>query len=672
MILLLISPDFLASDYCYKIEMQRALERQQAGQARVIPLILRPCDWQTAPFGHLQVLPRNGQPITTWSNQDEAFLEISRSLRALLAQPLPGGKRGGSATQNRANMLVKLRRMYDEVLDDSLQKLAWIDLPLASVPGAVHTTANLLLRRANLPAQPLAPGTTVQQVYHRANQELLILGDPGTGKSTLLYQLGRDLLAQAQQPTQPLPVVFPLSSWAQKRLPLQEWMVEQLYSPLYEVPRRQSRQWVQNQQILPLLDGLDEVEEAARPACIAIINAFRSAFPLCPLVVCSRSQEYRAASPDERLHLYSAVEVQPLTARQQEEALQQAGTAAEELRAELASNAELRELARTPLWLNVLLLTTREAPLLTLPQERLALQQEMLRRYIQRMCERKGDAARYPLKQTIRWLGFLASQMRQRNLTVFAIEQVQPDWLVRWPRLCYHWSVAVSSGLAVGLAIGLAFGLFGLVRGLLLGLVMGPFVGLFVGLIFGLRTDVILIKRVIWSWNGVRYGLIFGSIPGLASGLTRGPVFGLTVGLVFVLFIVLLYGLLVGLMSNPPSEIDASSPGGGIYRPLKNGLFVGLVSGLLIGLVVEPDVGLIAGSVSGLVSGLVIGLGSVFQHLTVRFWLARADCLPWQVIAFLNDSCERALLKRVGGTYRFIHRLILDYFADLSPENDHF
>src|SRR5260221_2084879 len=69
-ILLLISADFLASDYCYDIEMKRALERHQRGEARVIPIILRPCDWRSSPFAHLQCLPRDGKAVTTWQNLD--------------------------------------------------------------------------------------------------------------------------------------------------------------------------------------------------------------------------------------------------------------------------------------------------------------------------------------------------------------------------------------------------------------------------------------------------------------------------------------------------------------------------------------------------------------------------------------------------------------------------
>src|SRR6516162_5075560 len=73
LILLLVSSDFLASNYCYGVEMKRALERHQANEAQVIPIVLRPVSWEGAPFEHLQALPTDGKAVTTWSNQDEAF-----------------------------------------------------------------------------------------------------------------------------------------------------------------------------------------------------------------------------------------------------------------------------------------------------------------------------------------------------------------------------------------------------------------------------------------------------------------------------------------------------------------------------------------------------------------------------------------------------------------------
>jgi tetratricopeptide (TPR) repeat protein len=81
-ILLLISSDFLASDYCYDIEVKRAMERHDAGEARVIPVILRPVDWKGAPFGKLQALPRDARPVTEWPNRDQALLDIAQGIRA--------------------------------------------------------------------------------------------------------------------------------------------------------------------------------------------------------------------------------------------------------------------------------------------------------------------------------------------------------------------------------------------------------------------------------------------------------------------------------------------------------------------------------------------------------------------------------------------------------------
>ncbi|MDT5060674.1 MAG: hypothetical protein QOH63_1133 [Acidobacteriota bacterium] len=80
-ILLLVSSDFLASKYCYDIEVIRAMERHDAGETRVIPIILRPCDWQTAPFGKVQGLPKDAKPVTRWDDKDEAFLDIARGIR---------------------------------------------------------------------------------------------------------------------------------------------------------------------------------------------------------------------------------------------------------------------------------------------------------------------------------------------------------------------------------------------------------------------------------------------------------------------------------------------------------------------------------------------------------------------------------------------------------------
>ena len=88
-ILLLISPDFLASDYCYGVEMQKALARHAAGDVCIIPVILRPVDWQGTPFAHLQCVPTDAKPVTTWANRDEAFRHVATAIRTAIEQLHP-------------------------------------------------------------------------------------------------------------------------------------------------------------------------------------------------------------------------------------------------------------------------------------------------------------------------------------------------------------------------------------------------------------------------------------------------------------------------------------------------------------------------------------------------------------------------------------------------------
>jgi hypothetical protein len=79
-ILLLISADFLASTYCWDKEMTRALERHDAGEARVVPVLLKPCDWRNKRLAALSALPSNGQPLTTMANRDAGFTDIVAGL----------------------------------------------------------------------------------------------------------------------------------------------------------------------------------------------------------------------------------------------------------------------------------------------------------------------------------------------------------------------------------------------------------------------------------------------------------------------------------------------------------------------------------------------------------------------------------------------------------------
>jgi TIR domain len=102
-ILLLVSPDFLASAYCYDIEMQRALQRHERGEARVIPVIIRHCEWKEAQFGKLMATPLDGKPVRSFPDLDEAFLQVTQAIR----QAITGSSSRAKAAPSSARAAVQ-------------------------------------------------------------------------------------------------------------------------------------------------------------------------------------------------------------------------------------------------------------------------------------------------------------------------------------------------------------------------------------------------------------------------------------------------------------------------------------------------------------------------------------------------------------------------------------
>src|SRR5216110_1316427 len=295
-LLLLLSADYFLSDAYDEDEIQQALDRHRPGQLHIVPILLRPCDWQSTIVAHLQCLPRSGTPVTLWENQDAALVSITLEIRQLIASqhfarvPLSSVQR-----TNRQRLLKRVRTIWIEGLSEqSLHQAVWIDLHLQKQPDALENPWRLVVQELDHKPRPLPPGTSIAQVFDEADEELLILGEAGSGKTTLLLYLARTLLDRADiDEHRRTPVIFPLSSWAQQRLPLDQWLIEELKTK-YQVPQQIGRAWVQADQIFPLIDGLDEVAESARAACVqAIISYTQRSLSRTPLVVCCRSGEYQ-------------------------------------------------------------------------------------------------------------------------------------------------------------------------------------------------------------------------------------------------------------------------------------------------------------------------------------------------------------------------------------------
>jgi len=365
-IMFLLSAHLFASEECCRF-IDHALQRHQTGMATVIPLLGRSVSWRVSLLGALTCVPANDIPVTMWGDEDEGWHACVLDLQRLLGRSvahMPHPPRSTPDHSDRGKFLRLLRRDYQKDLDESLERLAWQELGLHEHPDAVLT--HISHRRPDQSERALPPGTSILQVYDEAAEAVLILGEPGAGKSTLLTTLGLHLVTRAEtDPSHPFPVIVPLSSWADGKLALGEWLVEQI-AMRYAVPHHLGKRWVQQYQVLPLLDGLDEMEETARVQCIIAINTYRKA-TFSSLVVCSRTIEYQAASVRHRLALQQAVIVQPLTEAHIMRTIRQGGTALAALGKALAESEELQDLARTPLMLSILMLTYQRTTIPELP-----------------------------------------------------------------------------------------------------------------------------------------------------------------------------------------------------------------------------------------------------------------------------------------------------------------
>src|SRR5262245_286639 len=157
--------------------------------------------------------------------------------------------------RNRRAMLLKVKTIWiDGLLEQSLAKELRIALDLTEQPDAVELPLNALVQELRQPPRELPVGIPIIKVFDKMSGVLLILGAPGAGKTTLLLELARDLIGRAEQDEgQPIPVVFNLSSWAEKRQPLKDWLVEELNTK-YDVPRKLAQEWTDTDALLPLLD----------------------------------------------------------------------------------------------------------------------------------------------------------------------------------------------------------------------------------------------------------------------------------------------------------------------------------------------------------------------------------------------------------------------------------
>ena len=438
----------------------------------------------------------------------EKIETVQQQLRS--PQPLPESLRQRDETQRELWGFV--HKEVKNRLKHSLDNRIFITLDKTEDYCQVNPPWAIDIKIGTGEPERLPSNTKITEIYDREDIDgrLLILGAPGSGKTTTLLQLAQDLISRAQEDSnQPIPVLLNLSSWKEDKQSIKDWIIDDLKQK-YGVRKDIGKKWLEQAVIIPLLDGLDELAPARQSLAVERINQFLqpsswSSF----LVVCSRTEEFERTAT--KLGLNDSIILQPFNNGQIQNYILQ--TEGEQLWDSIKDDPSFMDLAQTPLFLTIIVISCEKISFYQ--WQKLESASERLRylfdAYIERMLSREYKGKQPIPDKTRHWLGWLADQLEQKQRE-FLIERMQPTWLpTNAQKVIYNLVFRLILGLISGLAMILHFGthitndlpeLISLVipsaiSGLITGLSSYYIPGLVSGLIFMLTIALVVSKSIL-------------------------------------------------------------------------------------------------------------------------------------------------------------------------------
>jgi adenylate kinase family enzyme len=510
-----------------------------------------------------------------------------------------------------------------------------IKLGMDLQPIQVRNSCDSDIKIGNKFIEPIPESRGIMEVFFQTEVvgKLLILGRQGSGKTTIMLELAKQLCERAKhQANFPIPVLLNLSMWKDTGNPMQDWLVTELNSN-YGLRKDIWTNWVNDAQLLPMLDGLDELPPAYQKTCVKKINEFlQSDCRPQYLVVCSRLKEYEEVirglskqdvqqeseeilrDRDRCLNLNNAVILKNLTYPQIKSYLRELDQT-EDLWEILQTENQLLKLVETPLFLAIFgfISTQKKFSIEKWKQQNStdARHQYIFDAYWEAAIGRElvypsknSQKWRIPIynnqafttKQTRKWLVYLAQKLQSQHQTEFLIERIQPGWLFQE---CNQQIYALGVGCLFGFIVGsittiinfiIIFHFLNIFVGLIVGLIVGIFVAIFSGLwaflTIGQSPNIEPVETLnISGWSAVK-SLCVGSFIGFISWILTLVAFPLLnwkpPDLVFFLVIApILISILE--MSGPQLKITIE-PNQGIKKSFYNAICFASLGSVWLGL----------------------------------------------------------------------------------------
>ncbi len=598
--------------------------------------------------------------------ENRTFNRITRDMRDLVTTL---EKELATGTKDFDTIRDYLKRRYNNRLDQKLAKRQPVNL--RRIPSTEGTSQERAATFVAYNSEEI--GGTMADIFREGRGRLLLLGAPGAGKTTLMIQLVLELLDSEQDS---MPVLLNLATWSWGFISLETWLKEILPAEL-GVSNRYASEIIQQNRLILLFDGFDEIKEDERESCIAAIKRY-SEDSTRQYAISSRIEEYKQIAKDAPVE--SQIEVGPLSLDQLQKELQRLWSdpvnperGARLLWNAIQENELLQKVVETPFYFNALQIlfsgSNTWAELQITADSVEEMQDQITARFVQ--YELDGAREKYPSKKSSNWLSFLASGMEKRNMVVFELTDLQYRWFsfgrreVLEARLIFGFFIIIFIPFVINTVLGLMIIGIGFILPisiwpLLLGLIFAMFILLTITIlyVFISKFPKIVTKEIAnWSWENYLQHTEIKMI-------------------ILILSMSILSFFMVSLTSN--SEFI------GKYKDLIIILWVSSLTLWIVLIVLKfidssTNIIQINSPYHRFNASKKLLWLSIIQFKHLHSLLRKQDLLPPNLVQFLNEISLRHILEfdgdpvtgTGGGSWRFRHRILQEYFAEKWVEPEH-